>query len=149
MPLITFLTVCYQETCKQRGGNLLIERFEMFHIFYPLQLASSCRPQSRGWDNWQQGLDRELLADPFPGVTGGCGICGGSLGSVGPQSLSSEVPWYFPLQRQMTLLHTGPRLLPLSPALFFSSGGLAMPLKDEQVEVQGFRSSHWADSCFP
>lgn len=26
MPLITFLTVCYQEACKQRGGDFLIDR---------------------------------------------------------------------------------------------------------------------------
>lgn len=66
------------------------------------------------------GLHGELLADPSPGVTDDCGICGGLQALWGTESQPvPEVPCYFPLQRQITLPHTGPWVLPVAPSTVF------------------------------
>lgn len=99
----------------------------------------------------QRGPDGGLLTDPRPAVADGCGVVG--------RSRFSAVPWSHILSpgNLGICLYKDKRLCfaqesishRLSPALFFSSKGLTMSLKDQQIEVQGFRSSHWADSCFP
>lgn len=48
MPLIAFLFVTRKH--ESREGEIYWLN-EIFHIFYPLHLVSSCRPQSRGWDH--------------------------------------------------------------------------------------------------
>jgi len=45
MPLITFPTVCYQETCKQRGRDLLIKQ----DVSYFSPTAACIHLQSSGW----------------------------------------------------------------------------------------------------
>lgn len=149
MPLITFPTACYQETCTQGGGDLLIKwdvsRFSPTATCIQLQ-TSLWRLRSISSED-QMGRS-SLIPDPL------------SLRAVGslaratalqcPRVTSSpRRTLLFALQRQMTLFCTGTHFPLVVPSTAFSSEGLTVPLKDQQIAVQVFWSRHWADSCFP
>lgn len=134
MPLITFLTLCYQETGKQTGGDLLIEWDASRFLPTP---AAGLSPEAE--ISWQWGLDGEILADPLPGVTDGCGICGGSHGSVGPQSLSSSLKYLviFLCKDKWLCSTQDSACYQLSPPLFFLVGGWPCPWRTSKLQFKG------------
>lgn len=109
-----------------------------FTFFNHCNLHSAAGLSPEAEITWQWGLHGELLADPLPDVTDGCGICGGSHGSTGPQSqFVPEVPCYFPLQREITFFHAGPCLLLVVPSIVFSSEGLPCPWRTSKLWFKG------------
>lgn len=108
----------------------------MFRIFYPLQLASSFR-------GWGQLAGRAAWGAPCWSLTWCCWWLWDlwwepRLHRATGSQLVPEAPCYFALQRQMTLLHTGPCLCcQLSRALLFPLWGWPCPWRTSKLQFKG------------
>lgn len=148
MPLLTFSTVCYQETCKQRGGDLLI-KWDVSH-FSPT--ATCIQLQASVWSlrsvSSEGQMGSSLLIPNLVSLMAAGSLVGAAALKCQSHILSLKNLIIF-LYKGKWLLCTGTHFALVVPSTVFSSEGLIMPLKDQQTAVQGFGSSHWADSCFP